>query len=135
MTMKKYLILIILAAAVFAACKKTAFEPIGPTAVRVLNLSNVTMNSVTVNTYDSTFNYGTIQAGDTTDYHIFDRAYVIANISAVINGLTFKTDSANYVWKNYVGKVKITYHVWISNEANRKLGMELIDYDAPLEKK
>ena len=133
--MKKYFPIVFIALVIFAACKKTQYEPLGPTAVRVLNLSDVVMNSVTVNTYDSTFNYGTLAAGDTTDYHIFDRAYVIADISAVINGLTFKTDSAIYTWKNYVGKVKITYRVWISNEANRKLSMELIGYDAPLEKK
>ncbi|HVN57372.1 MAG TPA: hypothetical protein VMT63_03660 [Bacteroidales bacterium] len=133
--MKKFITFALLGLIVFTACKKTQYEPIGPTAVRVLNLSDVAMNIVTVNTFDSTYNYGALAAGDTTDYHIFDRAYVIADISAVINGLKFKTDSAIYTWKNYVGKVKITYRIWISNEANRKLSMELIGYDAPLEKK
>ena len=34
---------------------------------------------------------------------------------------------------NYVGQVKITYRVWIVSEAERKLGINLIGYDAPLD--
>ena len=123
------LILIIL----FVACKKQQKEPFGPTDVRILNLTDLTMNEVTVNTWDSTFNYGAIAAGDTSEYHRFNRAYVVADIAAMINGLQYKTDSAVYTWKNYVGKVKITYRIWIISDADRRLGMELIGYDAPLE--
>jgi len=130
--MKRLLSLAIMAILIVAACKKTPFEPYGPTAVRILNLTNVPMNEVTVNTYDSTFNYGTVGAGDTTEYHQFDRAYVIANISAMINGLKFRTDTAIYTWKNYLGQVKVTYRVWISDEANKKLSMQLNGYDGPL---
>jgi hypothetical protein len=130
--MKKLLILTMAIALVFAGCKKTKMEPIGPTDVRILNLTNVPMNSVTVNTFDSTFNYGTIAAGDTTEYHRFDRAYTRANITAVINGLTFKNDTVYYTYMNYVGQVKVTYRVYIKNEADKKLDMSMNGYDAPL---
>jgi hypothetical protein len=91
------------------------------------------MHNLTVNTFDSTYNYGTLNAHDTTEYHRFNRAYVEANISAVINGLTYKTDTAIYTWMNYVGQVKITYRLWIKSDAERKLGINLIGYDAPLD--
>ena len=55
------------------------------------------------------------------------------NISAVINGLTYKTDTAIYAWLNYVGQVKITYRIWIKSDAERKLDMQLTGYDAPLD--
>ena len=115
------------------SCKKVEKEPFGPTDVRILNLTDVQMQNLTVNTYDSTFNYGTLNAHDTTEYHRFNRAYVIANISAVINGLTYKTDTAIYAWLNYVGQVKITYRIWIKSDAERKLDMQLNGYDAPID--
>jgi len=118
---------------VLFACKKIEKEPFGPTDVRVLNLTDVAMHNLTVNTFDSTYNYGTLNAHDTTEYHRFNRAYVEANISAVINGLTYKTDTAIYTWMNYVGQVKITYRLWIKSDAERKLGINLIGYDAPLD--
>ena len=115
------------------ACKKIEKEPFGPTDVRVINLASEQMQDLTVNTYDSTYNYGTLNAFDTTEYHRFDRAYVVANISAIINGLKYKTDTAIYTWKNYVGQVKISYQIWIESEAQRKLGLKLNGYDAPLD--
>jgi hypothetical protein len=84
------------------------------------------MTNVTVNTYDSTYNYGNLDAGDTTSYHRFDRAYQKANISAVINGLTYKTDTAIYTWQHYLSTVKATYQVYITVDAQRKLGLYTI---------
>jgi hypothetical protein len=119
--MKKLLFLILTVTAIFLACKKTDKAPVGPTDIRILNLSDVPMNEVTVNTYDSTFNYGTIAPGDTSDYHTFDRAYQKANISAMINGLLFKTDTAIYTYQVYLSTVRATYTVFIKNEAQKKL--------------
>lgn len=103
------------------SCKKINREPIGPTDVRVKNLTTEIMTNLTVNTYDSTYNYGTLKSDSVTVYHRFDRAYSIANITAIINGLKYKTDTATYGWMNYMGQMKITYEIYIENDAQRKL--------------
>jgi hypothetical protein len=130
--MKKLLFISIVTVLIIVGCKKNGIEPIGPTDIRVLNLSDVPMYSVTVNTFDSTYNFGTINPGDTTAYHLFDRAYTKANITAVINGLTFKNDTVYYTYLHYMGQVKATYQVYIKNEAQKQLDMIMNGYDAHL---
>jgi hypothetical protein len=103
------------------SCKKVEKEPVGPTDVRVRNLTTEIMTNLTVNTFDSTFNYGTLKSDSVTAYHRFSRAYSKANITAVINGLKYKTDTATYGWMDYKGRMKITYEIYIENVAQRKL--------------
>jgi hypothetical protein len=79
------------------------------------------MTEVTVNTYDSTYNYGSLGPGDTTEYHRFDRAYPKAYITATINGLKFKTDTVYYTYQEYLSTVKATYQIYIKNEAQKIL--------------
>lgn len=130
--MKKLLLFSLTGIILIAGCKKVTKEPLGPTDVRVLNLSDVPMTSVTVNTFDSTYTYGSLGPGDTTEYHRFDRAYSKANISALINGLTYKTDTAIYTWMNYLGKVKATYEIYIKNEAQKKLEISNVVLESSL---
>jgi len=124
--MKKLLLFLTVIFLLLIACKKSGLSPVGPTDIRVMNITNVQMTNVTINTYDSTFNYGTIDAGDTSEYHRFDRAYQKANISAIINGLTYKTDTAIYTWQHYLSTVKATYQIYDSLDAHRRLGIYLI---------
>jgi hypothetical protein len=109
--MKKLILLFIIIVAALYSCKKPERAPYGPTDIRVHNLSAVQMNELKVNTYDSTYNYGTLNAGATTAYHRFDRAYRIANITAMINGQKYKTDTAIYTYEVYLSTVKATYKV------------------------
>jgi hypothetical protein len=108
------------------SCKKIEREPLGPTDVRVRNITTSIMTNLTVNTFDSTFNYGTVKPDSVTAYHRFNRAYQKANITAIINGNKFKTDTAIYFYMVYLGKVKATCEIWIENEALRKLSMRWI---------
>jgi hypothetical protein len=104
------------------SCKKVQREPEGPTDIRIRNITTVNMTNLTVNTYDSTYNYGALNAGSVTEYHRFDRAYPLANISAIINGQKYKTDTvASYAYLQYMGQMKATYEVWIENESLKKL--------------
>jgi len=107
-------------------------SPVGPTDIRVKNLSDVPMTNVTVNTFDSTFNYGALGPGDTTEYHRFDRAYPKAYITATINSQTFKTDTVYYTYQNYLSTVKATYQIYIKNEAQRKLEISNVVLDSEL---
>ena len=112
--MKK--IILLLAAILFVAvsCKKVEKAPIGPTDIRIRNITTLPMTNVTVNTYDSTYNFGTINAGAVSDYHRFDRAYPKAYITAVISGQKYKTDTIpSYAYMQYLSQIKATYEIWI----------------------
>ena len=108
--------LILFAAILLVAisCKKVKTEPYGPTDIRIKNLTTLPMTNVNVNTYDTTFNFGTINAQSYSNYHTFSRAYYTkVNISAYINGVRYKADTVlNYTYAVYLGQMKATYEVW-----------------------
>lgn len=114
------------------SCKKTPMEPIGPTDVRIRNLSDLNMTEVIVNTGGGEYNFGTINGLDSSDYHRFEKAYQKANITAIINGQKYKTDTAIYTYMIYLGQVKATCRIWIENAAQKKLAMSWI-YDSDLQ--
>jgi len=126
LTMKKNSLYLALILVMLFSCKKQEQAPVGPTDIRVQNMSDVQMNELTVNTYDSTYNYGTVNAGATTGYHRFDRAYSKANITAIINGLKYKTDTAIFTYGNYLSTIKATYQIRIEDAALRKLKINVI---------
>jgi hypothetical protein len=130
--MKKLFAICSITILILVACKKTEKAPLGPTDIRVHNLSDVPMTNVTVNTYDSTFNYGSLGPGDTTAYHRFDRAYPKAYITATINGLTFKTDTVYYTYQEYLSTVKATYQIFIKNEAQKILEINNVVLESEL---
>jgi hypothetical protein len=119
--MKKLMYIPVVIVLIIFGCKKNGMSPVGPTDIRVQNLSDVPMTNLTVNTYDSTYNYGSLGPGDTTAFHRFDRAYPKAYITAVINGLTFKTDTVYYTYQQYLSTIKATYQIYIKDEAHRQL--------------
>jgi hypothetical protein len=126
--------LLLLSAVILLAvtCKKVSQEPYGPTDIRISNVTDIIMYNVTVNTYDSTFNYGTINAHSISDYHRFDRAYPTkANISAIVNGLKYKTDTVtSYSYLQYLGQMKVTYDVY--SDIPPRLVISKTTLDSPL---
>jgi len=130
--MKKLLIISLLILSV-VACKKTKYEPEGPTDVRVKNISDVAFTEVRVNISDSIKLMGNIDSYGYSEYIRFHKAFVVAEISAKVSGQLFSTGIADYTGKTYLGQVKMTYEVWISDFTNKKLAMRVVyPLDAPL---
>jgi hypothetical protein len=129
----KKLIIFTLILVIAVSCKKVTKEPYGPTDIRIRNITTITMTNVKVNTYDSTFNFGTINANSVSEYHSFDRAYPFANISAYINGVRYKTDTIqNYAYLQYLGKMKATYEIWKESDIPPKLVIKNLIPDSGL---
>jgi hypothetical protein len=123
--MKKILIISLLVLSVIA-CKKTKYEPEGPTDVRVKNISDVAFTEVRVNISDSLKLMGNISSGGYSEYVRFHKAFVVAEISAKVSGQTFSTGIVDYTGKTYQGQVKLTYEVWIDNYTTKKLAMRVV---------
>jgi hypothetical protein len=126
--MKKYLLVLMVFLYLLTACKKTEFEPEGPTDVRVRNMqteeifTNVVINTAGVR--DTTGNIkklGTINPGNVSDYQRVNIAFSKAEISAEIDGELFTTGTVNSTYMDYKGQMRITYEVYISNMTNRTL--------------
>jgi hypothetical protein len=136
--MKKYLSILMILVAI-TACKKTKFEPEGPTDVRVRNLQNLEIFSdVVINTAgirDTTGNVkklGTIGPGEVSGYQRVKFAYSKAEITAKINGVTFSTGPVNSTYMDYKGQMRITYEVYISNMTNKVLTISNVIPEEPL---
>jgi hypothetical protein len=105
------------------SCKKIKQEPLGPTDVRIRNLSAQNMTNLTVSTSTSggEYNYGALSAGNTTDYHRFDEAHPKAKITATIGTDIYTTGMVDYTYMQYFGLMKITYVIDIDNQAQKTL--------------
>jgi hypothetical protein len=130
--MKKLFFLIIISVA-FTACKKTEFEPKGPTDVRVKNITDVTFNEVIVKIDEEVGTLGTVLPGEYSDYHRFETAYSFAEISARIDGVLFSTGPVDNTYSHYMGQMKITYVVYIKEWNNKKLEIEETIPEEPLD--
>src|SRR5512138_1460742 len=113
--MKKIFFISIIILSVIA-CKKTKYEPEGPTDVRVRNTSNVAFTEVRVNISDSIKLMGNVAAGGYSEYIRFHKAFVKAEVSAKVSGQLYSTGVVDYTGLTYLGQVKITYEVWISDQ-------------------
>ncbi len=130
--MKNLLFFLALAVLMSSGCKKLEKEPLGPTDIRVRNLTDLTMTELTVETGGGIYNYGVLEGGQVTDYYRFEKAYPKANISAYINGIKYKTDTVTYYYMQYLGQVKATYEIFIENDAQRKLKIHNVIMESPL---
>jgi major membrane immunogen (membrane-anchored lipoprotein) len=108
------------------ACKKTKIEPEGPTDIRVFNDTDQLFESVVVNTSGGEYNFGTINSQSYSSYHRFDKAYPKADISLNIGGTKYSTTQQDYTYMQYMGQMKITYKVFISNEAGLLLDTDVV---------
>jgi hypothetical protein len=130
--MKKYLIVLFFLFAA-TACKKTEFEPEGPTDVRVKNISDQNFVEVVVKIKDEAITLGDIAAkGGTSEYSRFQIAFQKAEISAKVNGVIFSTGTVDFTYLHYMGQVKMTYVVWISDFPGKKLEINDVIYEEPL---
>lgn len=129
--MKKLFYLVLIAVAV-VSCKKTEFEPKGPTDVRVRNISDQTFNELIVKIDDEVDTLGNITAGNASEYHRFATAYPYAEISARINGVLFSTGPVDNTYSHYMGLMKITYVVYIDSWDKKKLVIDKTSLDEAL---
>lgn len=130
--MKKAIIISLVILSVLA-CKKKALSPEGPTDVRVKNISDLAMTQVIVNTSGGIDTLGNINAGGTSEYFRFTKAFPKAEITAKINGQLFTTGTVNYNAMTYIGQAKITYTVYIKSLTGKTLEISDVSLDAPLD--
>lgn len=130
--MKKIIFMSVLAF-VLVTCKKTEYSPEGPTDVRIENLSDLTWYEVIVNTSGGIDTFDMISAHDSSSYLQFEKAFPKADISAMINGEKYATDSVIYTGMTYIGQAKITYKVYILSPQDKKLKISKVVLDAPLD--
>ena len=125
----KRLLIITIFLTILLSCKKTAISPMGPTDVRIRNLSEVTLTEVIVTIEDEEISFGTIEKNTESDYHLFKTAFPKAYISATLNGDTISTGAVDFTYMNYFGQVRMTYDVIIEN---RLLKIKNVTIDSPL---
>jgi hypothetical protein len=130
----KQAVFFVLVILISVSCKKTKFEPEGPTDVRIFNNTDKLFTNVLVNTSGGEHNFGTVDSHLYSDYFRFDKSYPKIDISLTIGTTTYSTVVQDYTYQNYVGQVKCTYKVYISDPVAKTLGMELV-LDAPLDGK
>jgi hypothetical protein len=75
-----------------------------------------------------------LKADSVSAYHRFDRAYPTkANISAIINGQKYKTDTvASYAYLQYLGQIKATFEIFIVSDAQKKLAISNVIQESGL---
>ena len=129
--LKRFVFFTTLIALVLLSCKEKN-SPEGPTDIRVKNLSDVTFTSVTVNTSGGTHDYPELTPGSYTEYQRFEKAYPIAEISAIIAGETYSTGPQNYNYQVVLGQGKFVYEVFIENAGQKKLAISEVIPEAPL---
>ena len=117
------------------SCKKQEFSPVGPTDVRIRNLSDINFTDLTVIISGETILFGSLNAQSVSDYHRFVKAFPKAEITAKINNEIFSTGSVDYTYLNYFGQVKLTYEVFIESLDNKKLKINNVILDAALDLK
>jgi hypothetical protein len=129
----KKLIPVILVILALSGCKKTEFSPVGPTDVRIRNLSDQTLNELTVKFKSQSHLYGSLGPSQVSDYFRYDTAFVKAEITARINDILFSTSSVNYLGLIHIGRERITLDVWLPSGVSAPV-IEIDDvvYDEPL---
>lgn len=128
--MRSYLVFLIILF-LLASCTKPNRTPEGPTDVRIRNITDQDFTNVIVDTGGGEHNYGDIAAGGQTDYFRFEKAYPDAEITVLIGGEVYSTGEQDYTYATYIGPDKVTYAVYISNPAQKKLEADII-LDGPI---
>jgi len=128
--MKRIIIIVVLILTVIA-CKKQEIEPLGPTDVRICNITDKTFDNVIVNTSGGENNFGTITSGAYSSYYRYEKSYPNIDISLTIDGVEYKTPKADFTYQNYIGQAKCTYSVSVLDDLTHTLDTKLV-YDAPL---
>lgn len=129
----KNILLISVTLILLTSCKKTEFAPEGPTDIRISNLSDMNFSEVVIKTSEYDEDVATIpaiNAGSTSDYVRFKKAYPKAEITAKVNiggtPVTFSTGTIDYTYMNYLSTMKVTFKVYISNLNTHTLSTEMV---------
>jgi hypothetical protein len=129
----KKILLFSLSLLLLAACKKTEFAPEGPTDIRIRNISDMNFTEIVIKTSEYDEDVATIasvNAGATSDYVRFKKAYPKAEITAKVNingtPVTFSTGEIDYTYMNYLSTMRVTFKVYISNLSTHKLETEMV---------
>jgi hypothetical protein len=129
----KRIALILFCFLLVTSCKKTEFSPEGPTDVRIENLTTLPFTNVIYKTSENDEDVDTIAtigAGKTSDYVRFKKAYPKVQLSAMVNVngtiSTYSTGAVNFTYMQYIGQDKITFKVFIENEAAKKLAVTVV---------
>ena len=128
--MKKFLVITLLLPLFCCfSCKKTEFAPVGPTDVRIKNISGMELTGVVVRIKEEEISFGTIGVSEISEYHLFETAFPKAYISAGVNNESLNTGPVDFTYMNYFGKNRITYDVTIEN---RLIVIKNVTLDSPL---
>ena len=130
--MKRIVILILLLAVTIGSCKK-GLSPEGPSDIRIKNLTDLTFEEITVDTSGGVHVFDIVASREYSDYKRFDKAYPIAEITVVIGGETYSTGPQNYNYWTVLGQGKFTYEVFIESQALKKLKIQRVIPEAPLD--
>ncbi len=127
--MKLFLVKLAFASLVILAfsCKKD----LGPTDLRIKNTTEFTFTDVEVNTSEGIHNFGTVAAGQTTDYKRFDMAYRQAQIELFIGQEQYELIPVDYTYEVPLGRGMFTYE--ISADTTEKVLSIHVEADAPLD--
>ena len=116
------------------ACKKTKFEPEGPTDVRIRNLTDLTLEEVIVTTSENTEDKDTlisIGPGAVSEYMRFTKAYTDAEISAKVDiggsMVTVSTGPVVFTYLTYVGQVRETFEVFIPSTGKLEISNRILE--------
>ena len=121
----------VLAVIVITSCKKTEYEPLGPTDVRIYNDTDIGFTDVVVNTSGGEYNFGAVAPKSYSEYHRFEKSYPKVDVSLVINAESFSTAKQDYTYQNYLGQVKCTYKVFIADQSQHLLDVKVV-IESPL---
>ena len=132
MVMKRKIWNLLLVAVIFISAGSCRKSPEGPTDIRIRNLSDKIFENVFVDTSAGEYNYGTIQPGEVTDYHRYDKAYREAHITLNADGVAYEILPVDYTYEIYLGRGKFTYEVNLADTVNHTLSIHVIA-EAPLD--
>ncbi len=128
--MKKLLVItLLLHISCIFSCKKAEFSPVGPTDVRIRNISGTELTNVLVRIKEEEISFGTIGINSTSGYHRFEAAFPKAFISAGVNNEILNTGPVDFTYMNYFGQNKITYDVSVENKL---IVIKNVTLDSPL---
>ena len=123
--MKKILtvfLLVFFVSSLFQSCNK---EEYGPNDIRINNVSSFTYTDVHVDTSEGINEYGTINPGETTEYKRFKQSFNKADITLMIDGVQYSTESVNFSALAPLVKGRLTYDISVSDTINKILSMEI----------
>ncbi len=123
--MKK--ILILLSVLVIFGCTKEGDDAID-VQIRVANVSDFDYKNIMINVGSGNNFFEDLDAGQTSNYQVFDYAYWYGNVGLNIDGDTFSIQIIDYVGETPLSNGKYTFEINANNSQDQfgKLTSEMI---------